>query len=349
MIKDYYIGVIEDRRDPKKLGRFRVRILGLHPIETNLLATNDLPWATVITPSGGNSGLGMTPPFFVEGTWVYITFRDEGKQEPLIHGSLSGIPEAAGEIRPLEGFRDPYGVYPVEAGVSDVNELARGETDAANPTARENKRRTSVATSDFDGFEIPTVGDNLTVSGSAGGSFDMPAILNGTYAPSYPFNHVFATEAGHVLEFDDTTGSRRVHLSHSSGSYLEYSNDGTLVSHSISEKYNVVNSNSFSFTGGNEVQSIDGSLKVKVNKSDTAGNHYDIEVGSGANINIMVRGGDLNMNVKGNVNQFIDGDLNASMDNLRLDASNKITMTAGGQIKIDGGSVDIDGTPIDLN
>ena len=53
-----------------------------------------------------------------------------------------------------------------------------------------------------------------------------------------------------------------------------------------------------SFTGGNEVQSIDGSLKVKVNKSDTAGNHYDIEVGSGAALNIMVRQGDLNMNVK---------------------------------------------------
>ena len=130
---------------------------------------------------------------------------------------------------------------------------------------------------------------------------------------------------------------------------MEYSNDGTLVNHIISEKYDVVNSNLFAFTGGNEVQTIDGSLKVKVNKSDTTANHYDIEVGSGANINIMVRGGDLNMNVKGNVNQFIDGDMNASMDNLRLDASNKITMSAGGQIHIDGGSVNIDGNPIDLN
>jgi len=348
-MRNTYIGVIEDRRDPKKLGRFRVRVLGLHPIETDILPTADLPWATVITPSGGNSGLGMTPPFFVEGTWVYVSYRDENRQEPLIHGSLSGIPEEAGSIIDGQGFRDPFGVYPVEAEVSDINELARGETDAANPTNRENKRRTSVATSDFDGFEIATVGDNLSVAGSAGGSFDMPAILGGTYAPEYPFNHVYATEAGHVLEFDDTTGSRRVHLSHSSGSYLEYSNDGTLVSHSISEKYDVVNSNLFNFTGGNEVSTIDGSLKLKVNKSDTAGNHYDIEVGSGANLNIMVREGNLNMNVKGNVNQFIDGDLNASMDNLRLDASNKISMTAGGQIKIDGGSVDIDGTPIDLN
>ena len=240
-------------------------------------------------------------------------------------------------------------MYPTVANQSDVNELARGVTDAANPTARENIKRTSVATSDFDGFDIPTVGANLSVSGSSGSTFDMPTILAGTYAPVYPFNHVFQSETGHVLEFDDTTDKRRIQLTHAAGSYLEYSNDGTLVSHIISEKYDVVNSNLFAFTGGNEVQTIAGSLKVKVNRSDTSGNHYDIEVGSGANINIMVRGGDLNMNVKGNVNQFIDGDMNASMDNLRLDASNKITMSAGGVIKIDGGSVDIDGDPIDLN
>ena len=348
-MKNYYVGVVEDRNDPDKLGRFRVRVLGLHPIETNILPTSDLPWATVVVPSGGNSGLGMTPPFFVEGTWVYVTYRDEDKQEPLIHGALPGQPSEKGEIKENVGFRDPKGVYPTVANQSDVNELARGVEDAANPTARENIKRTSVATSDFDGFDIPTVGANLSVSGSSGSTFDMPTILAGTYAPVYPFNHVFQSETGHVLEFDDTTDKRRIQLSHAAGSYLEYSNDGTLVSHIISEKYDVVNSNLFAFTGGNEVQTIDGSLKVKVNRSDTSGNHYDIEVGSGANINIMVRGGDLNMNVKGNVNQFIDGDMNASMDNLRLDASNKITMSAGGVIKIDGGSVDIDGDPIDLN
>jgi hypothetical protein len=348
-MKNYYIGVIEDRRDPEKLGRFRVRVLGLHPIETDILPTTDLPWATVITPSGGNSGFGFTPPFFVPGTWVYVTYRDEDRQEPLIHGSLSGIPDEAGSIISGQGFRDPFGLYPVEANKSDVSELARGETDAVNPTTRHGNRKTGVATADFDGFEIPTVGDNLSVVGSAGGSFDMPAILNGTYAPSYPFNHVFTSEAGHVLEFDDTTDKRRVQLSHSSGTYMEMSNDGTIVNHSISDKYDVVNSKRFEFIGNDSVTSIDGALKVKVNKSDSSGNHYDIEVGSGANLNIMVRQGDLNMNVKGNVNQFIDGDLNASMDNIRLDASNKITMTAGGQIKIDGGSVDIDGTPIDLN
>ena len=350
-MKNYYIGVVEDRIDPDLLGRFRVRVLGLHPIEQNILPTSDLPWATVVVPSGGNSGLGMTPPFLVEGTWVYVTYRDSDKQEPLIHGALPGQPSNAGSDYEdaNEGMRDPNGVYPVKADESDVNELARGVADASNPTNRENKRRTSLATADFDGFEIPTVSGNLSVVQSAGGSFDMPAILNGTYNPTYPFNHVFATETGHVLEFDDTPLTRRVHLSHASGSYMEYSNDGTLVNHILSDNYSIVNSNSFHFTGGNTVQTIDGSLKVKVNKSDTAGANYDIEVGSGANLNIMVRQGDLNMNIKGNVNQFIDGDMNASMDNLRLDASNKITMSAGGQIHIDGGSVNIDGNPIDLN
>jgi len=347
-MRNYYIGVIEDRNDPEKLGRFRVRVLGLHPAERNLLPISELPWATVLVSSGGNSGLGTTPPFFVEGTWVYITFRDSDKQEPLIHGALPGRPAEAGAQSEL-GFRDPFGKYPLVAGESDVSELARGEQTANNPVTRDSNRRTAIATSDFDGFDIPTVGSNLTIPGSSGATFDVPLVVNGTYAPQYPYNHVTTTESGHVLEFDDTLGQRRVHLSHAAGSYQEYSNDGTYVSSIISDKYDIVNSNSFAFVGGDEVRTIDGALKIKVNKNDTAGNHYDIEVGAGANINIMVRNGDLNMNVKGNINQFVDGDMNMSMDNLRIDASNNISITSRNFDVVGSDSVDIDGGTIDLN
>ena len=55
------------------------------------------------------------------------------------------------------------------------------------------------------------------------------------------------------------------------------------------------------------------------------------------------------MNVAGNVNQIIDGDLNASMDNFRLDASGKATITAGSTLTLTGGNVDINGETIDLN
>ena len=348
----FYIGVIEDRHDPEQTGRFRVRVLGLHTEDKVLLPTVDLPWATVLSPNGANSGLGNTPPFYVHGTWVYLSYRDDDKQEPLIHGALAGKPVAVSS--PTLGFNDPDGVYPKLANESDVHELARGSLTAVNAVRRDELKVSGIATADFDGISTENSASGAAVPPSDGGSFDMPSIVAdgfniGTYRPEYPFNKVFASESGHVLEFDDTEDYRRVQLSHAAGSYMEYSDDGTLVMHSISDKYDVVNSKLFTAVGGDEVHSTDGSLKVFANKSLTSGNNYDIEVGAGANINIMVRSGDMNMHILGNVNQSIDGDFNVSCDNFTIDASRTAKITSRDMKLVGADSVDIDGGTIDLN
>jgi GH24 family phage-related lysozyme (muramidase)/uncharacterized protein YcbK (DUF882 family) len=91
----YYVGVVEDRvNDPLKLGRCRVRILGLHSPDKVDLPTSDLPWAVIMQPvtSAAMSGVGQSPTGFVEGTNVIVIFRDEHKQQPIIIGSVAGIP-----------------------------------------------------------------------------------------------------------------------------------------------------------------------------------------------------------------------------------------------------------------
>ena len=45
----WWAGVVEDRQDPLKLGRCRVRCLGYHTEDKNVLPTSDLPWAHSIT------------------------------------------------------------------------------------------------------------------------------------------------------------------------------------------------------------------------------------------------------------------------------------------------------------
>jgi GH24 family phage-related lysozyme (muramidase) len=90
-----YYGVVEDRvNDPLKLGRCKVRIVGLHSEDNKALPVKDLPWAMVMQPttSSANSGIGYSPTGIVEGTWVMVVFRDEYNQFPVIIGTLPGIP-----------------------------------------------------------------------------------------------------------------------------------------------------------------------------------------------------------------------------------------------------------------
>ena len=346
-MKNYY-GVIESRADPKQLGRVKVRVLGIHTEDKVILPTADLPWATVLSHDGSNSGLGTTPSFFVEGTWVLVDFFDSDMQEPYIIGGLPGIPKEA--VDTSLGFNDPNGTYPVAVNVSDVHENARGSLTATSPVARDNVRKTSIPSADFDEFTLPTVLGTLTVRGSNATEFSEPLVVEGTYKPTYPNNHVFSTEKGHLLEFDDTVGFQRIAITHSAGSYQEYSNDGTYVSHVVSKMFEIVSSDKSSLIEGDSIETIDKSLKLKVNKLAASGNHYDIEIGEGANFNIMVRSGSLNMNVNGNVNIFSNDDINMSCDNFRVDASNKVTISSGDKMLLDSsGENDINGTPINLN
>ena len=95
-----YTGCVENRQDPLKLGRCQVRVVGLHNSDKTQLKTEDLPWAYPMQPltSAGISGIGHTPLGPVEGSWVVIMFRDDDEQQPIILGTIGGIPQAQGTI-----------------------------------------------------------------------------------------------------------------------------------------------------------------------------------------------------------------------------------------------------------
>ncbi len=104
----WFIGVVEDRNDPSKLGRVKVRCLGFHTEDKNDIPTQDLPWAHVMHPVTDPSmqGMGSTPSFLVEGTCVVGFFRDsKEKQQPTIIGTLPGVPKNSADH--TQGFNDP--------------------------------------------------------------------------------------------------------------------------------------------------------------------------------------------------------------------------------------------------
>ena len=363
----WFIGVVEDRNDPLKVGRVRVRAVGYHTENKTILPTEDLPWATVMTSteSSGMSGLGTTPHFLVLGTHIVGFFRDVDCQEPVILGALPGAPGQYGN--PNVGFADPTrrssdtsevdynrSFYPKTPEESDINELARGVLTATNPNFREGTRHVEVAAAGRDQFTVPTVNEDLTIDAVTFNTFSEPRVANsdntisGTYKPTYPLNHVYETETGHLMEFDDTPDHARINIFHNSGTYMELSKNGTRVNHTAGDEHNTA-LNRFTNIKDNETLTVNGSMKILVNTDRIEGQNFDIQIDDGANLNIQVDKGAANIVVKGNVNLKADGDLNANAANISLNSEGKFNMIAGSDIKISGASVDIDGTPIDLN
>ena len=131
----WWQGVVEDRIDPLRLGRCRVRILGYHTDnkqEGEGIPTVDLPWATPSQPitSAAMNGIGTTPMGPVEGTWVFGFFRDgKNAQEPVITGTYGGISSV--QANPALGFNDPNGKYPLKTnlGTQNTDKTYNGEVD----------------------------------------------------------------------------------------------------------------------------------------------------------------------------------------------------------------------------
>lgn len=96
----FWMGVVEDRRDPLKIGRVRARVIGLHTHDKTILPTADLPWAYCIQPvnSAAISGIGVAPVGPLEGTWVAIQYLDQDRQSPFVVGTLPGISSAGGSF-----------------------------------------------------------------------------------------------------------------------------------------------------------------------------------------------------------------------------------------------------------
>ena len=303
----WFTGVVEDRNDPNKAGRVRVRALGHHTSNTTILPTADLPWAHCMLPStsAGISGLGQSATGLVEGSWVLGYFRDGmDRQELIVLGTLPGVPA---ELSQAGGFYDPNAIYPKYKDEPDVNRLAVNNEDLEHLslTLIKATRITGIATADFNAFKNP---DNTDVLASDGDTFDQPAI---PYNASYPYNNVYESESGHVREYYDTSGSERIHERHRTGTSYEIAASGNKVEIIKGESYRLLSNKEQVQIQGQSDITIDGRHKLFINKSQTDDNHYDIQVGKGASINIQVDSGDVNIHtIEGKINMNAGGDYN---------------------------------------
>lgn len=343
----WFTGVVEDRQDPLQVGRVRVRCLGYHTENKEELPTSDLPWASVMHPVTNPSmgGLGNTPSFLVEGSWVVGFFRDADLQEPIIMGSLPGIPTT--ERNSKIGFNDPretpvdYGPYPNNINVSDVNEMARGELDAETPVKKNTNRTTSINPAVFSGLSVNTATGTTSAMGHTTiSSWDEPIIIDtngqfGSYKPQYPYNHVYETESCHSLEFDDTPNQKRISLYHAAGSYVDIHNDGKTVIKTVANAYNLTDGISHTYVKDQMYITTGNHLMIRANDEEQEHNCITIQIGKNGHINIVTDGGDLNINVKGDVRQNVTGNMSVNV---------------GGNYYVEAdGEIEFKGNPIHLN
>lgn len=277
----FFIGAVENITDERLEGRIQVRAFNVHGT-VDEIPTTSLPWAIPI--SGSYDPNNPPPPL---NSWVFGFFIDgRDAQQPMVLGLIPTQmtetidPRVTGWGRfpnsePSNYDRLSYGSRARDFGQPMLSRLARGE----------NIEETYVL-----GQEVNRIRGISSVEGQE--TWEEPP---SAYNAQYPFNRVIETAGGHSIEIDDTPGSERIMINHTSGSYIQIDSRGTTVNKSVSDKYDLSQNNSHIYVGGRSSVTIEGDshVIVKGNKTEeiigdlnqiVRGNHI-LSVGGQMNLN----------------------------------------------------------------
>ena len=361
----WFTGVVENRNDPAKLGRVQVRCLGYHTEDLIDIPSADLPWAHVMHPvtDPAMQGLGNSPSFLTEGSWVMGFFRDANeKQQPIIMGSLPGVP--ANVADKTKGFNDPNGKYPSKSiehsfhsvGESDVSKLARG-VDAEGHRSllerRGNRAESSRGIKTAIKPDLKVVNEKSKTETQSSFSEPHPRGVETTDETNtgvYPFNHVHESESGHIQEIDDTPNGERLLRQHKNGSYEEITNTSRTVrvggddEEQRADDYLIVTGDSNVYIMGNANVVTDGTLRHKV-KGDyvlEVGGDFTRKIGGSEKVKIganPLTSGNLEEVIRGNHAFSIEGGVSGAIGTSEKSISRDSIITVGGNdVKQVGGA-----------
>jgi GH24 family phage-related lysozyme (muramidase) len=262
-------------------------------------------------------GKSVTPP------------ADDPSQSPAVGSTNSDGSRSDGQGGNDQiGFKDPNKKYPKYIAEPDMNRLARHEQ--IDKTIVYTKEAAHVKS-------VPVAG------GEAWAQSPLP------YNSDYPFNHVYESESGHVMEFDDTPNAERVHIYHKAGTYTEIDHNGTRVNRIVGDGYEIYERNGFIFVNGtyNLTASGNGNILFQSGMNLHVGGDAQISVAGNCKLNttgnIDIKGKQVNIesetdiNLKAGVSVNVQGvsDLNLKGTTTNIEASGAMNVLAGGQMNMD--------------
>jgi hypothetical protein len=137
------------------------------------------------------------------------------------------------------------------------------------------------------------------------------------YSAQYPYNHVYESESGHLIEQDDTPGKERLHWYHRSGTFTEFHPAGMRVDRTNAHRYNIVTGNYESIISGEEKKSITTDYTLNL------GGRLTLK--SGKDISITSETGDVVID-SNTLNTYIGG------KNIILDAKDTLILRGGRKV-----------------
>lgn len=252
----WFTGVVEDINDPLEMGRVRVRCFGFHSEKKKNIATEELPWALVMTSTtnAAMEHIGRSATGILQGTWVVGFFRDgRSAQDPLVIGTIPSQTNKR-DNPSKNGFCDPDGKYPKKNEEADIPLQA------------------SLRFSEAESYKKKSELTEETTNTALGGPEWTPPSTENTNKPVYPKNHVWESESGHSFEVDDTIESERISEFHRTGTFKEIDADGN--------KTVIVNGNNYQITIKDNDVRVKGSCYLTIDgeaRTLIEGDHY-IEV-----------------------------------------------------------------------
>ena len=262
----WWIGVVESRQDPLKLGRCRVRCVGWHADDKMRLPTEDLPWAMPSFPV--NNSNTYTPK---EGDMVFGFFVDgENAQEPVMLGVLPGIPLL--EPNRQQAYNDPRTEDELNASPRKPEDVVLEDYPFVNNHPRKLDEPTTSRLARNDSDYISNI--NTTKAQNKASRVEPDSYYNA----QYPYNNVYESESGHALEFDDTKDNERIHLYHRSGSYTEWGPVGDRAERIQRDRFSVTVRNDNVYIQGTANIFVDGDVNWKI------GGDFNLTVGGKMNV-----------------------------------------------------------------